>query len=51
MTGPAAPAAWQQARRSPVADLIERHRAEMAEVWRRHQAELRGSHDDGRQSA
>lgn len=25
---------------SPIGDLIERHRAEMARVWQRHEAEL-----------
>jgi hypothetical protein len=32
---------WQQGRPSPVADLIDKHRAEMGRIWQRHVAELR----------
>jgi hypothetical protein len=32
---------WQQGRPSPVADLINKHRAEMDRIWERHVAELR----------
>lgn len=50
MTAPAAEPStvWQQARRSPVADLIQRHRAEMSEIWQRHKAELRHQDDTPR---
>jgi hypothetical protein len=30
-----------QAGRSPVSDLIDKHRAEMARIWERHVEELR----------
>jgi hypothetical protein len=32
---------WQQFRPSPVADLIKRHRDEMARIWQRHGEEDR----------
>jgi hypothetical protein len=32
---------WQRNRPSPIADLISTHRAEMAKIWQRHEAELR----------
>jgi hypothetical protein len=36
------PGAWQQQQRpSPVADLISKHRAEMAEIWQRHTEALK----------
>lgn len=31
---------WQHNRPSPIADLIGRHRAEMAKIWQRHVVEL-----------
>src|SRR5215472_9772958 len=31
---------WQQSRPSPIADLIGRHRAELARFWQRHAEEL-----------
>jgi hypothetical protein len=35
----------QRARPSPIADLIQRHRAEVARIWQRHEAELRQPQD------
>jgi hypothetical protein len=35
---------WQH-RPSPIADLIERHRAEMAKIWERHAQELQRPRD------
>jgi hypothetical protein len=40
-----------RAGRSPIADLIERHRAEMAKIWQRHAEELRHLVQNQRQAA